>query len=81
MKESERSKWDRNQMRMAVRRMMVPAFLTKAQALSSTALALVKNEGMWYGGSSMMKGAGVPASDLNFFRMIPDMMTMTIPPK
>ena len=60
-------------------RMIVPAFLQKAQPLSSVPLMMLVALGMWYGGSSMMNGAGVPERLLSFFRMIPDMRTMMIP--
>ncbi len=66
---------------MVERRMTVPAFLMKLEARSHTLRAMLPTVGIWYGGSSMMKGAGSPANIFVFFRIMPEMMMAAIPTK
>ena len=68
-------------MRTAASRMMVNAFFTKDHALWNVAVTTPVTDGMWYGGSSMMKGDGVPTNLPYFFNMIPDISTAMTPPK
>lgn len=70
-----------NQIRTDATRMMVPALLMKDHPRSHMLPSMVPKVGIWYAGSSMTKGAGLPEKALSFFRMMPESSTDAIPMK
>ena len=66
---------------MVERRMMVPAFLMKDQPRSHMLLRTLPTVGRWYAGSSITNGAGSPANNFVFFKIIPEQMIAAIPRK
>ncbi len=61
--------------------MTEPALLINDQPLSHVARRTPTNEGIWYAGSSITKGAGSPANALSFLRIIPERIIDPIPIK
>ena len=59
----------------------VPALMKKPFSLSHTCRSTVLADGMWYCGSSITNGAGLPENGLVFFNMIAATNTATIPTK
>ena len=57
------------------------ALLTKSHPLSRVERKTFLGEGRWYEGSSITNGEGLPASDLNFLRITPDITTAATPMK
>ena len=61
--------------------MIVPAFLMKDQARSHMLRSTAPTVGIWYAGSSMIKGAGSPAKKRVFFKMMPVHRIAAMPKK
>ena len=70
-----------NHTKMHASRMMVPAFLMKDQARSHMLRSTAPTVGIWYAGSSMIKGAGSPAKKRVFFKMMPVHRIAAMPKK
>ena len=62
-------------------RITVPARFIKDQLRSKVVLNTFLADGIWYAGSSIMKGEGSPAKDLVFLRIIPETKTDATPIK
>ena len=60
---------------------IVPALIKNALVLSQTCINTVFKLGIWYAGSSITNGAGLPEKGLVFFRIIAETRTATIPAK
>ena len=78
---SAKPKPPKNHMTTQARNKIVPALMMKPFRRSHTCMSTVFTLGIWYCGSSMTKGAGLPENGFVFFKMIAATSTATMPRK
>ena len=78
---STHPKYDKNQMIIVERRMIVPAFLMNDQPRSHMERKRFPIVGRWYAGSSITNGDTSPENIFVFLSMIPEIRMDVIPMK
>ena len=78
---SSQPKFIKNQSKIVESVIIVPAFLMNDHPRSHILLKTLPAVGKWYAGSSITNGAGSPANNLVFFKIIPDTIIAATPTK
>ena len=72
---------DKNQTTIVESKIIVPAFLMNDHPRSHILRRTFPTVGIWYAGNSITNGAGSPANNLVFFKIIPEITIAAIPTK